>query len=776
MTAVMNLVPNSAVTDTAVQNGAWSSPSTWQSGHLPADNANVLVPAGLAVTVDTAETARLHTIRVDGTLQFATNANTSLLVDTIVVMSGGTFNIGTAASPIAAASMATVTFTDSGAIDTNWDPLLFSRGLISMGTVSMYGQSVTSFEPLTGRGAHAADTVLNLGQAPTNWQVGDSLILPGTTRTDAAPIQDENLTIRAISGTQVTLSAPLAYDHLAPARGLTVHVANTRRNVMLQSENPSDIPGRGHVMFMTPTVTIGYACFDGLGRTNKLLPVTDPQLDSSGHLIPGTGDNARGRYSVHFHHTGADITTTPASVVGSVVEDSPGWGWVNHDSYVNFQDDISYDVVGSGFVTESGDEVGSFIHNIAIRDTGLGGNPDQRANLQDFGVDGDGFWFQGSGVTVQNNVAAGQTGFGFIYYAKGLVDLATGVVTQFASANLPDPSIVHGQQYIDVADVPIVADQGNVTYNSSQGLGLENHANRLAPSSGGTLRNYTAWNIQNYGATFLYDNHTTLQNSWLLGNADHPGISALGVRSGIEAMDDLNFVSDRVEYWAIGIRLATLGRQTITGGFYNSIHSIEVRLANHDNGTQINISGNVQFGTLTHSQYSGTQYNIYMNGDMDGLTDSVKKLPLFFTQQTTLLSLAQYNGQQLYFNEQAPGYVPFPAGTMPSWFPSQLIGLTNQQLWNQYGLALGGALAPSGATTVTGLYGLLGSATTYPAAIQMISASQTTNLIGYQLIYLDQSGHRVVDPTLINLNPGWNLITLVINGVTHTFFVYGGSF
>jgi hypothetical protein len=56
----------------------------------------------------------------------------------------------------------------------------------------------------------------------------------------------------------------------------------------------------------------------------------------------------------------------------------------------------------------------------------------------------------------------------------------------------------------------------------------------------------------------------------------------------------------------------------------------------------------------------------------------------------------------------------------------------------------------------------------------MVSNQSTTQLKGYQLIYLNASGKRVVDPTLINLNPGWNLITRTINGTKTTFFVYGG--
>jgi hypothetical protein len=96
-------------------------------------------------------------------------------------------------------------------------------------------------------------------------------------------------------------------------------------------------------------------------------------------------------------------------------------------------------------------------------------------------------------------------------------------------------------------------------------------------------------------------------------------------------------------------------------------------------------------------------------------------------------------------------------------------------MWNQYGLALGGALAPANATTPPGFNGLLGSPAAFPQAITMNSPSQTTQLTGYQLIYTT-AGHRVVYPTLFNLNRGWNMLTLTINGSLHTFFVWGGSF
>ena len=58
---------------------------------------------------------------------------------------------------------------------------------------------------------------------------------------------------------------------------------------------------------------------------------------------------------------------SPALVEGCVVNNDPGWAYVNHSSRVDFVRNISYDVVGGAFNTEAGNETGSFIENIAIR-------------------------------------------------------------------------------------------------------------------------------------------------------------------------------------------------------------------------------------------------------------------------------------------------------------------------------------------------------------------------------------------------------------------------
>src|SRR5262245_20861823 len=231
--AALALVPDHDVTARAVQSGAWSSASTWQGGLVPAAGADVLIPDALTVTVD-GVTNTVHTVRVDGTLQFATDRTTELRVDTLVVNEDGSLLMGTTANPVAAAVRASVTFTNTGPLDPMWDPHFLSRGLIALGDVTLTGAETTPFATLLYP-ARASDTTLVLSQIPTNWRVGDDLVLAGT---NGQANEDEALRIRAISGNRVTV-APLAYHHTPPA-GMAVYMANLTRNVTLRTVNASD--------------------------------------------------------------------------------------------------------------------------------------------------------------------------------------------------------------------------------------------------------------------------------------------------------------------------------------------------------------------------------------------------------------------------------------------------------------------------------------------------------------------------------------------------------
>ena len=79
----MQLVPLDEVTHAVVASGEWTSASTW-GGAVPNDFSRIHIPAGKTLQVDGVIDAKIKTIRIDGTLEFATNTNTGIHAESIV--------------------------------------------------------------------------------------------------------------------------------------------------------------------------------------------------------------------------------------------------------------------------------------------------------------------------------------------------------------------------------------------------------------------------------------------------------------------------------------------------------------------------------------------------------------------------------------------------------------------------------------------------------------------------------------------------------------------
>ena len=772
--AMLALVPDEAVTHAAVRSGAWSEPSTWRGGVAPAAEANVLVPPEVTVTVDRVDPAALRTVRVDGTLTFATAVDTQLTVDTLVVTPEGALAIGTESDPLKPDVTARVVFTDRGPIDTEWDPRLLSRGLIAHGSTSIYGSAKKPFAALAVPARKGAAT-LALAEAPAGWRVGDKLVLPGTS---PAANQDETLTIIGISGRFVRIDRALAFNHAAPQPDLPVYVADLTRNVVFTSENTrpgrDNVARRGHVMFMhSPAADVNHAAFEHVGRTDKSMRINDARLDDFNRLVPGTGANVRGRYAVHFHRTGVDNgvdgAETPAAVRGSVVDDSAGWGFVNHSSDVVFEDNVSHDVFGAGFVAEAGDEAGAFRHNFALRSTGTDELPDARGDVQDFGQAGHGFWFQGPGTEVEGNVAAGQHGAAFMYFTQGLVQAGVGT-TRFPAANLPDASIAGGAEWMDVGDVPIRLFRDNYAFASGDGFESWFHLLNARHSGRSVVEGMTTWAARSGKAVSIpYTRNMTLRNLRALGSLRAP--AGLGVASNHRTAS-IQFDDARIEGFDIGIDMPQSGDNRVRGGAMNNLRSVYLTPA-AQSGRTTNVTV-VRFGYLPPAGLAGRrQYDVYFQREDARNPYSTPAQP--FADDTVRL-----NDRQVYRAEQAADYVPFPGydgsgrpgGAAP---PPELVGKTNRQLWDQYGLAVGGAVAP-GDVVRTGrprTNGLVGSAATPLPALTLASRRYTNRLTDYQLVFTTASGNTIRHPRPADLREGWNLVTRTAGGHPRTFFVYG---
>jgi len=506
MARVMALVPTSAATAVAVRSGAWTAATTWRGGVVPAAGARVVIPAKVTVTYATTTAAAVGTIRVDGTLAFDPARRSRLVVETIVVTHTGTLQAGTRAAPIGAG--VDVVFAGRGPVS---DPYRFGRGLISMGRAVITGRPTTAFLPVTSRPARGART-LTLSTAPVRWAKGDTVTVSGTAWRGQGPRQDERRKIAALSGRTLTLDSPLRYDHRSPVADAGAYVAHSNRTVTFSSAS-AKIAERGHVMFMhSDAVTVHGAAFVNLGRTDKtrFADTLGVKMTTPGWTTPGLGTNPLGRYALHLHRAGLTPGHPPISVSGNAIVNSPGWGLVNHSSNVVAKANVALDVLGSAYVSEVGDETGSFVRNIAIGSKGItqgtqrwehSGKPATDTVLNDMWFSGIGFGMRSNAVALVGNVATDQADDGFSW--NGWDAPQNHFLPQAAlpaairAANRPVPSDA----------LPVLRFKDNVSVANYRGA----HFDMVAMSRGGAyslVEDFTAVNSGDVGVLQSYSGAT----------------------------------------------------------------------------------------------------------------------------------------------------------------------------------------------------------------------------------------------------------------------------
>lgn len=521
MMAVMDLVPAADATNVAVKSGDWSDPSIWSAGRVPIDNEKVFIPAGSQVVVDGVFEASLFTVRVDGKLSFDPKTETGLTLDTMIIASDGALEMGTLDNPIDGDARARITISDNGPIDLTWDPQQLSRGIVAMGNVAIYGEEKTTHLKVTGA-PDAGDTQITLSDVPVNWAIGDSIVLTGTEFVPKSynpetgdydtynGTQDEVRVITGINGNTVQFDDPLDYDHHVPADGLAASVANMSRSIIWETENADEIPAnqRAHSMFMhNDDVVVQYLQVQEFGRTDRSYGMDDYETyvmqnewnsegrvtDSDGNWVEGDATNVRGRYALHFHMAGVDTDDEAGLIKGSAVWGSPGWGYVQHNSYANFEDNVAFEVYGSAFAAETGNEVGRWENNLAIAGEGREEYIKWGNYNMDLGGEGYGFWMNGRSIDLIDNIAVGMSGGGFAWFSRGIDMIETD------ADNLEYPELARGLDTIHDVFLPFGEVTGNEVYASEVGFfairGIETGSQQLNDSRS-VITDFAAWEVQ----------------------------------------------------------------------------------------------------------------------------------------------------------------------------------------------------------------------------------------------------------------------------------------
>ena len=99
MTAIGLVDPDQA-THIAIASGDWFDPAIWDGGVVPSSQAKVYIPEGVSVTYGGLSDVPVFSLGVAGELRFDQNADSKLIVDTLVVVPTGRLEIGTLDNPI----------------------------------------------------------------------------------------------------------------------------------------------------------------------------------------------------------------------------------------------------------------------------------------------------------------------------------------------------------------------------------------------------------------------------------------------------------------------------------------------------------------------------------------------------------------------------------------------------------------------------------------------------------------------------------------------------
>lgn len=743
----------------SVQSGPWSNPATWSLGRVPGANDAVQIASGTDVSYDRVSDEALHCLKVveGGQLRFKPDVNTRLKIGTLVVF--GYLEIGTAATPVDAAVNAELIIADKP-LDTTTDPNQFGTALLVLheGKLTIHGAAKQpgfvrlAQEPLQGA------TTLFTAEAVDSWKPGDRLVLPDTRQLTLAERntyvpQIEEFTIGAVTGgTQLSLIGSLQFDHKGARDGnglleFLPHVANLTRNVVIRSENPAGT--RGHVLANHQAdVDIRYAEFDDLGRTKAEECLDSAIFDEMGNPIY-IGVNQIGRYALHLHHVMGPMTTPAngfqATLVGNVINGSPKWGVVIHDTHFALvQGNVVVGAVGAGIMLEGGNEFEDIVErNFALNSQGSGEGITSRENERDFGHEGAGIWSRGPFSTIRNNVVSSVRLNGFAFY---LGHLGVVQVPLFKGA---DTSDLAQTKRVNANGVPLQRFTGNESYGAIKN-GFEFwFFGGTVPSR---VEEFVTWHTHAFGVKPFYTAKIAVDNVTVRGNpallAD-PKETSIGTRFNQGPYIREVTVNDvDVQGMRLGLNMPARSG-TFQASYLRNYIDAAVDLAQSDKpGGRIVTFTNVIFDTVAMPPLPGLpKRSISMNGVTGGF-------PRILQRDVVRALNYQSDGVsggdvQLFYLEQENTF------TIPR------LGLTNAQAWATLGVAVADAITPC--TTTDGKIKGFTCALTDLGALVALASRSITNTTSYTLAYRVDNGPKITEPTPTLLVEGLNTLTRTID-------------
>lgn len=469
----------------------WSSPDTWQ-GKPPVAGSAVTIPANRTVLLDTSPPA-LKSLTIQGTLICA-EQNLALSANWIMVESSGALQCGTELQPFQHQFVITLTGNN-----TNEDIMQMGTKLlgVSGGRLDLHGQPTVSWIHL-GQTAYAGTSQLVLSQT-VNWSAGQHLALAST---DYSPQQAEEVVIKSISGTHVTLKSPLQYTHYGQLQTLGGQSVDERaeiglitHNIVVQGDSSSTQTGfGGQSMFMR----------------NSLVRIADVEFYHMGQM------QRLARYPVHWHLAG-DAT-------GDYIQDSSIAHSFNRCITIHGTNDllvrenVTFDTIGHCYFMEDGTET----HNLLEYNLGIATlKPADGQNLLPSDVRPATFWITNPDNYFIGNVAAGSPSQGFWFalpeHPTGLESNRTDIWPRQTPLGLFTDNVAHSN-----GEIGLFVDDGpnaNGTLDDYYYQPVKKPGNTSSAPVSAIFQNFTGYK-QGFLAVWIRGYYLHLSGATLADNGD----------------------------------------------------------------------------------------------------------------------------------------------------------------------------------------------------------------------------------------------------------------
>ncbi|MEM7505664.1 MAG: hypothetical protein AAF415_02875 [Pseudomonadota bacterium] len=257
-----------------------------------------------------------------------------------------------------------------------------------------------------------------------------------------------------------------------------------------------------------------------IGEDHEMLGDLGERVDTDGD---GVVDSIRHDAATHQAFMAAQDSAQDdgALLRGNVVWGSPGWGIVQHDSKADLIGNVTFDVDGTGIVSESGNETGLWQGNATFGTYGTRahvGNDDSDDFNDNFGHEGVGFWLHSRAIDVVDNVAISSARAGFMYRNNG-VDLKDVDTSELGALT----DIAHGADSVSAEDVPIARFHGNEVIGALEGIRIITDpldSVRKYNDAWSHLTEFTGWEIAEAGVKLTYSSKYIFEDFLLLGTEE----------------------------------------------------------------------------------------------------------------------------------------------------------------------------------------------------------------------------------------------------------------